>query len=188
MRPLITALTVCGLLLGTTHAVAQGLPRPVEVVNLPETQTVDGTVEVSNFPAVQDVSVVDPLMCEAPAHSQLVGFTTSTFLQGGAGVLDFTVACQAQFADSKMCTSAEVAETVSVPAGLAGSAWVRPIFAPNGTEAVNGRIPRPGQTLSCSGYNNATDQDRSSVVDAAGRFTTATCDTSHSVACCAPVP
>ena len=60
MRPLIAALTVCGLLLGTTHAVAQvqGPVRPVEVVNFPEIHT----VEVSNFPAVQDVSVVDPLI------------------------------------------------------------------------------------------------------------------------------
>ena len=76
MRP-FTVLTACGLLLGTTNASAQGPTKLVEVVNLPETQTVDGTVEVSNFPAVQDVSVVDPVMCEAPAHSQLVGFTTS---------------------------------------------------------------------------------------------------------------
>ena len=58
MRLWITALTVCGLLLGTTHALAQVLVKPVEVVNLPAVQDVTGAVEVTNLPAVQDVNVV----------------------------------------------------------------------------------------------------------------------------------
>ena len=37
---LISALTVCGLVLGTTHAAAQGPVKPVEVVNLPAVQDV----------------------------------------------------------------------------------------------------------------------------------------------------
>ncbi len=38
---LFAALTVCGLLLGTTHAAAQGPVKPVEVVNLPAVQDVN---------------------------------------------------------------------------------------------------------------------------------------------------
>jgi hypothetical protein len=42
------------------------------------------------------------------------------------GVLGFTLACQQEFADSRMCASEEIVNTQTVPASLAGSAWFRP--------------------------------------------------------------
>ncbi len=44
-----------------------------------------------------------------------MGFTTATF-QGGEGILGFTKACQAEFPETRMCTSVEVMQTVGVPA------------------------------------------------------------------------
>ena len=44
----------------------------------------------------------------------------------------FALGCQAEFPESRMCTSAEVLETVTVPVSLAGEAWVRPSFRPVG--------------------------------------------------------
>jgi hypothetical protein len=66
------------------------------------------------------------------ADFELKGFTTATF-QGSTMVRGLTEACQAEFtADTRMCNSVEVMETVNWPSLPAVSfAWVRPVFAPN---------------------------------------------------------
>ena len=63
---------------------------------------------------------------QACSDFELVGFTSTAHL-GNEGVLAFTLACQADFADSRMCTSVEVMQTVNVPSGLSSDAWVRPV-------------------------------------------------------------
>lgn len=61
-------------------------------------------------------------------ESVLVGFTSATF-QGDTGYLGFTTACEAEFPNTRMCASEEVIGTRRIPEGLAGTAWVRPVFA-----------------------------------------------------------
>ena len=61
-------------------------------------------VEVTNLPAVQSVEVVNAPTPAPPLGFQLVGFTSATF-DGSQGVLGFTLACQAEFPGSRMCTS-----------------------------------------------------------------------------------
>jgi len=164
-------------------------PDEVEVINFPVVQEVAGALEVTNLPAVQDVNVTNPPTCSVgpEARYQLVGFTSLALL-GDSGVLGMTVACQQEFAGSRMCSSVEVMETVQVPVDLAGIAWVRPSFSP---------LHDPGtqpSALDASGYQTSVIHfscNRSSAiagftVSASGRFATSRC-TNH-VACCALVP
>ncbi len=58
---------------------------------------------------------------------ELVGFTTAIF-KGGTigGVFPATLQCQAEFPGSRICSEQEIINTVNVPVGLVGSAWVGP--------------------------------------------------------------
>ena len=69
---------------------------------------------------------------KSPARFQLVGFTSSSALPADTGVLGFTLECQKEFPESRMCTSEEVMETTAVPSSLQFTAWLRPSFAPIG--------------------------------------------------------
>ncbi len=170
-------------------------PDPVEVVNFPNSQEVTGTVAVSNLPAVQDVNVVTPACPPRPASAifQLVGFTSQR-LVGTAGVLAFTLACQSAFPGSRMCSSEEIVQTVTVPSGLSGGAWVRPTFQPIATQDdrgyaiaadISGLAAFP-TSLTCTGWSLPFYHGLS--VTAAGQFSTSLCEESRAVACCAPVP
>lgn len=112
---------------------------------------------------------------------QLVGFTSATFT-GDTGVLGFTQSCQAQFgAAARMCTSLEVSQTVVVPSGLSGDAWVLPradVASATENESCNGWSAQSGAQGSITGL----------AVDASGGFPGGRCDIARSVSCCAPVP
>ena len=116
---LATLAVVPALFAYSVTATAQPVKR-VEVVNLPDPQNVTGSVEVTNLPAVQDVNVTNAPV-GPPSRFQLVGFTTAA-LTGDSGLFAFTLACQAEFVGSRICTSPEVFETVDVPTGLSGDA------------------------------------------------------------------
>ena len=201
MRLLLAVLAVVLTLVASPPtAIAQPIKR-VEVVNFPNPQNVTGSVEVSNLPSVQDVNVTnEPLAVLSPPRPriQLVGFTSGN-LTSDTGVLGFTLACQAEFAESRMCSSMEVLESVSVPSGLNGTAWVRPSFTPvsisggsNTTVALDAsgvqRAGAPGSDglLSCSGWSQSVTAS-GLTLDANGRFVGRPCNDAvgRSVACCA---
>jgi hypothetical protein len=125
---------------------------------------------------------------------QLVGFTAATFA-GGTGTLAFTLACQQEFALSRMCTSEEIVNTQTVPTSLSGPAWVRPTFravsAGSSTVALDesGVTDSPVDALSCQGWTDNTSNSRGLSVEADGSFeSNEACDEVLHVACCAPVP
>jgi hypothetical protein len=178
-------------------ALAEPAPRRVIVTNFPDPQNVTGAVEVTNLPAVQDVNVVSGPPADASPRFQLVGFT-SALLSGEQGVLGFTSACQQEFANSRMCTSVEVLETTTVPAGLVGEAWVRPtiVAAPaNVVVDASGATDLP-DGLSCAGWRTSALDASGLVMDSVGRFRSARhaptadrgCGVARAVACCGPVP
>jgi hypothetical protein len=204
MRLLSTiALTlVAALLAAPAETCAQPFVKQVEVTNFPDPQSVAGSVEVTNLPVVQDVNVTNtPLTVVAlPASRfELIGFTIATFT-GDMGVLGFTLACQAEFGDeSRMCTSAEVVETLRVPTASADFSWVRPVFQPKAVATgstnesqkaldISGRQTdlNPLSNLSCRGWAGTTNL-QGLAVDSQGRFTESSCDSPRSVACCALV-
>jgi hypothetical protein len=122
------------------------------------------------------------------ANFELVGFTTATFT-GGEGVLGYTAACGAEFPDSRMCTSIEIMNTVNVPTGLTGNAWVRPVLVPGGgggaaTEASGIEANSPND-FSCSAWRGSGN---GLVVYADGDFSIGGCTGARLAACCGEVP
>lgn len=145
-------------------------------------------VEVVNDPLV--VEVVNPAPPAPPARFQLVGFTSATML-GNAGVLSLTLACQQEFNGSRMCNSVEVIETVMVPSGLTGNAWVRPFFVPFQQVSTSSS---PGTGLDASGIVGQAIEfscvgSRGFAVTATGIFISSQfCSDPRPVACCALMP
>jgi hypothetical protein len=112
----------------------------------------------------------------------LVGFTSTTHL-GDTGVLGFTQACNAEFSDSRMCTSVEVMETVDVPGGLSGDAWVRPVLLGAGSSSFG--LDASGLIgTSCFGWQEGGSSSGLSV-SGSGQFGAGQCSTPLAVACCA---
>jgi hypothetical protein len=178
---------------------APPFPKAVAITNFPNPQNVAGSVAVTNLPAVQDVNVVNaPPPAGAAARVQLVGFTSATF-PGTQGVLAFTLACQQEFANSRMCSSLEILETDAVPGGLAGEAWVRPSLvvanAPSGTVIDASGVAATADRMTCDGWRGAPQTGLIAsglVVDASGRFRVPglnidECGIARSIACCAAV-
>jgi len=165
--------------------------KQVEVINLPAVQDVTGTVEVTNdasnpVKVVGEVEVTNLPAASAPWRFQLVGFTTATFL-GTEGSLGFTRACDAEFPSSRWCTSAEVLDSVSLPA-LSGEAWVRGVFiGANAYEPVEvtGLLENAGW-LTCNYWSNPASTGFT--VSAAGKFDRMPCSVPRSVACCTLLP
>jgi hypothetical protein len=134
---------------------------------------------------------------KAAPNLELVGFS-SALRAGDAGVLSLTLVCQEQFAESRMCTSVEVMETVNVPEGLAGAAWVRPVFVPSMSSSTNGYTKgaeasgvysRNIDDFSCVGWaqSGSTNPQLGLTVDARGRFGGNDCEVPIAVACCRQV-
>jgi len=129
---------------------------------------------------------------------QLKGFTAATF-PGNAGVLAFTAACQAEFGTAaRMCASVEVLQTVVIPGGLSGAAWVRPVFEPLAvTSSGSGAsilyaadasgVSAAAPNLACAGWSEGVIT-AGLIVDALGHFSGASCSSIRPVSCCAPIP
>ena len=111
MKFALLLLTTCLMLLAPLAVLAQ-TPKDVNVLNFPDPQNVTGAVEVTNDPL--SVEVVNPSPPMPASRFQLVGFTSAMFT-GGQGILGFALACQEEFAGSRMCSTIEVVETVDVP-------------------------------------------------------------------------
>ena len=146
-------------------------------------------VEVINVPLA--VEVTNPPTASPPERFQLVGFTSAAML-GNTGVLGFTLACQAEFPDSRMCTTQEVVETVVVPSLSGPDAWVRPVFIMDPetgryAETISGEVGT-AQILNCSGWKIGVAGQRGFAATATGSFELRGCFEALPVACCALVP
>jgi hypothetical protein len=119
---------------------------------------------------------------------QLIGFTSTLHL-GDTGVLGFTLACQAEFPGSRMCTSQEVMETTSLPESLAGDAWVRPVVTGDKYGAIDASGVR-AEDLSCSGWSNANGSTAAGlIVSESGSIrVTPGCEDPRAVSCCWLLP
>ena len=119
---------------------------------------------------------------------QLVGVTTSQ-LKGNQGVFIMTTLCVAEVApDSRMCTTAEVWNTISL-FSFNDAAWLRPVLAfadlitYDRTTGISGAAE-----LSCIGSENAPWQSTSNKglgLNSDGRIRAQSCDNSQPIACCA---
>ena len=142
-----------------------------------------------------------------PPRFQLVGFTTAT-VKGGEGVLGFALTCQQEFLDSRMCTSKEIMDTISVPI-LTPDVWayVRPSW--HGTASITIRdsdtgllVNRPNpfdesgvnpgpeslsEEATCHGWARGSSGHAGLAVSSKGAFNFVSCASARPVACCALV-
>ncbi len=191
---LLTLLAFLALVIAfSAQAVSPNRPHPrvkkVTVVNLPPTQEVAGAVEVTNLPPVQDVFVTNPPACEgggAASRFQLVGYTQAK-VSIPTNLFALNRACYAEFPDSRLCSVAEIQETVNTDSviGLAnGPAWVR--AGPSESVQI-------GNNLNCQQWTSVNTQ--SVVVGENGNFQYPFCwdnnaggPLAQSVSCCALRP
>lgn len=129
-------------------------------------KTVTGSVEVTNFPTVQDVNVVGG-GTSAAARFQIVGFTIATYTGNLGGYFGATRKCQLEFPESRMCNALEVRESTTLPGGLSGLAWVDSGCRDWTVENFTGPQVSGETGVTTAGQN---------------------CQFPQPIACCAPVP
>jgi hypothetical protein len=133
---------------------------------------------------------------------QFVGFSERA-VQGGKGLLQFTLACQETYAESRICTSNEVAQTTQLPAEVgepvsnpAPFAWVRPTAivgrgANIGIESIVG-LQGDVEEFSCEGWFDSSPSTSIAPgsglsVNRYGQFTLSACGAPLKVTCCAVI-
>ncbi len=129
---------------------------------------------------------------------QMMGFSNQT-VNGNAGVFGMTEACQASFPASRMCTSEEVMNTVTIPDLDAQNAWVRPAIKPIGTgglaviadasgsDSADGNANSVPGDLTCRGWTRTNNYNGLTVNDSGG-FMPQSCSGARPVACCSLIP
>ncbi len=175
----------------TTAATQVGAPEP-----RPSEPGVSNDVESAELPVygvIRDGGSLTPELPPAPVPPrppELLPAATTTYefvgvtrreLAGNRGILNYTLACQAEFARSRMCSVTELLRTRNVPRRLADTyAWIQPEIAAGQPAAQN-----------CRGWMSdlRTDAGLAIAIDATcyAGLVDKTCDSRLAVACCAPV-
>jgi hypothetical protein len=125
-----------------------------------------------------------PALAQESATHEFAGFSSST-LNGGSGILVLNGACSEFGSDARMCNSLEIARTANPPAA-SGEAWVRPVWATNGSGGADDLIT--GDTsATCDGWSNTVGPN-GMTVSGSGAFSQTGCLSTRAVACCTPIP
>jgi hypothetical protein len=140
------------------------LPRPVPPEIAPGVDPGDGSGGASST-------------ADGPTF-QLVGFTQQT-LDGIQGVLNYTLACQVEFPDSRMCTADEIRHTVRVPRNPgSGYAWIS-------------EFPRLTDSANCRGWDSSSNSDAGTAINLDARYgvrDSHPCNQPLRIACCSMIP
>jgi len=129
------------------------------------------------------VEIVNPVT-PTPMRFQLVGYTQATY-QGDATPFGLTRACQAEFPESRLCSSVEIMETVDPDAavGLAnGPAWTRPVYITRSLDASGRHLANNTRLSNCGQWTSGGDHGLT--VDENGVTRLIPCSSSLAVACC----
>ena len=119
---------------------------------------------------------------------EFVGFSSAS-ARGSDGILKLTRMCQADYANSRVCTSEEVAATINLPDVTTGGGWVRPTAiggrgANTGYDIITG-VQDDVEELTCSGWSDRTESGLT--VSSDGQFRLLGCSQAASAACCVRV-
>jgi hypothetical protein len=116
------------------------------------------------------------------SEAELAGFTSARYTGDFNGIFNTTAACQAKFGpDTRMCTSNDVMNTLNIPGGMSGEAWVRPVSV-DGTVDASGISSVSG--LNCTLWNSSSGSASGLVTNGNGWFWVRACDSHLAVACC----
>ena len=128
------------------------------------------------------------------------GFSSAT-VAGNAGIIGLQLACNSSFSGSKICTSAEFANSTYKSATLAGTAWLLPVVELSSQGDANYTMEKTsgltllGDTaqtqLTCEGFTSNSSSAYGLFVTSTGgiqngnlRSGGTACDTVRAVACC----
>ncbi len=132
----------------------------------------------------------------AEGRFQFVGFTTQ--LSAPAGPVTLNLLCANEFPGSRMCSTAEIMETVQWPDNTRStSGWVNPVFTHVDVDNdqyldVSGLLNNPYYEgrLSCKGWSSTSPDHRGLTFEWNAPlyyfFNETYCSYENSVACCAP--
>ena len=136
-----------------------------------------------------------------PVQYQFVGFSAGAS-RGSSGVLELSTLCQATYPGSRMCTSEEVAKSVTFPAFTSSGVnpihrgWVMPTSIGGrgmnfGYDITTG-LQTDTQNLTCNGWAGTGSSSSLSgatglTVTDRGQFRVEVCSNAAKVACCAPI-
>ncbi len=126
---------------------------------------------------------------QSDGRYEFVGFSTAKS-NGAAGILKFTQMCQADFPNSRICTSVNILTTVDVPSA-SGTGWVQPVIVGSGNNSVGQPVAIDASGISeypygltCNGWSDSSQEGLT--VSADGKFSQNACSDVLPVACCAP--
>ena len=128
------------------------------------------------------------------------GFSSDT-VAGNAGIIGLQLACNSSFSGSKICTSAEFANSTYKSATLSGTAWLLPVVELSSQSDANYTVEKTsgltllGDTaqtqLTCEGFTSNSSSAYGLFVTSTGgiqngnlRSGGTACDTVRAVACC----
>ena len=128
------------------------------------------------------------------------GFSSAT-VAGNAGIIGLQLACNSSFSGSKICTSAEFANSTYKSATLSGTAWLLPVVELSSQSDANYTVEKTsgltilGDTaqtqLTCEGFTSNSSGAYGLFVTSTGgiqngnlRSGGTACDTVRAVACC----
>jgi hypothetical protein len=125
------------------------------------------------------------------------GFSSGT-VAGNAGIIGLQSACNASFSGSKICSSAEFANSTYKSATLSGTAWLLPVlekgkegYVVEKTSGFTVQTDFAQTKFTCAGFTSNTAREYGLFVTATGGFQNGdltsggtACDTVRAVACC----
>lgn len=170
---------VCAVMMFTLSAHAGPAPREVVIVN-----------DLGDPVLVSDTNGG---ASTGNSHIEFIGFSQLD-VKGNVGMVAIRNACGSTSVGARMCTTAEIMNSTSLPARPAFSAWVRSSPIAEAVALKNGRVSFldasglvfEGDAANCSGWSS--DQGLGMTLSPEFAFNAHPCDTSLLVACCGVAP
>ena len=201
MNKLIKALVAMATLIYASASVASTLSIPNTFSSGAATNAAEMNSNFSAVKAAVDDNDARITALEGGSSAPVFqGFSSDT-VAGNAGIIGLQLACNSSFSGSKICTSAEFANSTYKSATLSGTAWLLPVVELSSQSDANYTVEKTsgltllGDTaqtqLTCEGFTSNSSSAYGLFVTSTGgiqngnlRSGGTACDTVRAVACC----
>ena len=201
MNKLIKALVAMATLIYASASVASTLSIPNTFSSGAATNAAEMNSNFSAVKAAVDDNDTRITALEGGSSAPVFqGFSSDT-VAGNAGIIGLQLACNSSFSGSKICTSAEFANSTYKSATLSGTAWLLPVVELSSQSDANYTVEKTsgltllGDTaqtqLTCEGFTSNSSSAYGLFVTSTGgiqngnvRSGGTACDTVRAVACC----
>ena len=201
MNKLVKALVAMATLIYASASVASTLSIPNTFSSGAATNAAEMNSNFSAVKAAVDDNDTRITALEGGSSAPVFqGFSSDT-VAGNAGIIGLQLACNSSFSGSKICTSAEFANSTYKSATLSGTAWLLPVVELSSQSDANYTVEKTsgltllGDTaqtqLTCEGFTSNSSSAYGLFVTSTGgiqngnlRSGGTACDTVRAVACC----